>query len=585
MPYIARKGITDYEILTPDNTDEKVLFAVKELQRLFQEASGCALEAVTERSKKNAIILSVGNEGNDGFSISTQGKNYVILGNDTRGVVFGVYALCRFLFDLEFFTPDVYDITKGDIAFKEITFSSTPDIPMRALGIYPVHVASKINGIGLYPHCLRMGVEGMCEDWGLAGHTYFKVLPPQTYKEAHPDWYSTGDEGKNLCLTNEAMRKEFVAQMKEIIRSQPKCKCFMLGQEDTKTFCECENCRKAVQEADGYKSAVMLDFTNAVVKELNEWMREIDPTREVQFATFAYNATFQPPVKKIGEEYRSLYNKKLEPNLAIMIAAFAAQGSVSYFDERNRYSFDSVYFGENYASLPELIRSWQKVQNKLFMWTYHCDYYDSVPPFNDFDAIQENYRHYKDLGVYYLFEEGVYSRDIPNFNNLRVYVYSKMAWDRTLNVESLIDRFMEGYFGREAAKDMRAYFDFLRAHCRYITKELGRPMLYAKFDDFDGMAEPKYWSKEVVIKAIELHKVALEKATGVYRQRVREEVFPMYYLLLLHYADGLSKADRKEYAVFVNETVEKYGLTKGEGALEDNYKKLKEIYLRETDEK
>lgn len=553
----------------PVMASDKERFAGEELRFFFGEASGCRPETVTDAGNRPYIRLQTGDSAGDGYTIRTEANGYSITGDGGHGTVYGVYALCRTLFGLEFFTPDVWTIDrKRDVAFAEINLSEKPDIPLRAIGIYPLH--DEHAGFPLLPGALRMRVRGMADGWGLCNHSYFRILPPAEYAAAHPDWYSAGDDGKNLCLTNADMRREFTERLKRIV-ADSSAGYFMIGQQDNTTFCNCPRCTAALRKYGGSRSKLMVDFTNAVVRDLNAWLAETDPERRVVFCMFAYQQTVEPPPAAVTEEM-----PPLEQNLAVMLAPLGAAGDISYFDRRNRLPYGTTYASGAGAPVAEILRGWKRITDRLFFWAYDIDYADALVPFCGWDAVGENYENYKRFGTEYLFVEGTYSRYVPNFNHLRTYLHANMMWNTSADPEALIDRFMHGYYG-PAAGAMRIYFDALREHGRDIRRRYGRPMLYVRFDDFPDLSDKRYWPEAFLRRAADLHACALSSA-GRYAGRVSEEAVPGYYLLLLHYADRLSPSERKRMAAVVTAVAEKYGLYKGgEGIVTANLQKIKEM--------
>lgn len=551
---IARGGKSDYRILIPPGASRKERFAAEELRFFLGESAGISPEIREGEGAAPFISLSAASGGDDGFSVRTEGRNILIRGNSGNGAAYGVYALLFRLIGLEFFAPDVYRMRRGDIDFYPLDFSVSPDIPLRAAGICPVH--DETAGDPLLPSALRMGLRGMAEGWGLCNHSYFKILPPATYRDAHPDWYTA--DGKTLCLTNAEMRREFAARLKEIVAAHPSDRYFMIGQEDNADFCECPACAARRAELGGYRSALMIDFTRAVVREVNGWLERTAAGRQVIFVMFAYQQSVQPPAVLTEEGWRSVYPEKLEDNLAVMLAPLAANGGISYFDRENYISFGKSYRSEAGAYVRDLMLGWRALADKLFFWSYDVDYADTLVPYNCFDALALNYAGYKKYGVYYLFEEGAYARYIPNFNRLRVYLISRLSWRTDADAEACIDRFFGGVYGK-GAKDMRVYFDFLRDHLRRVSAV--RPAVHIRFDDYPDLGTAGYWSMEMLERALELHAAAVEACgQGRERELAEEEGFPVRYLLLSLYADRLPAARAKAMAKNVTETAKKYGI-------------------------
>ena len=559
--FFIKDGQTEYRIIVKASATERVAFAVEELTKLLEEATGCRMQTATQEEAIKTVTLSVLNKGSEGYRIYSNDENYVIEGYSEKGLIYGVYGFLRRVIGLVFYTPDAYDMKKGDIAFVALDEERIPNIPTRAIGIEPLHFEA--TDAPMTKEAFRMGVSGMADNWGLHNHSYFKILPPSVYKEKHPDWYSKGNDGIQLCLTNEEMRAEFVKRVKEIVLQHPNSKYFMLGQEDHASVCECEKCVAEMKKYDGFASMLMINFTNAVVKEVNAWLKEENISREIVFVMFAYQLTVVPPVKRDGETFTPLYDFNLEKNLAVMLAPLGARGDKSYFDEENYMAKATCYYDIFAYKTKELLLGWRAVVDKVCVWSYCIDYSDLFTPFNCWDAFEENYRWFKKINAEFVFEEGSYSKYTPNFSHLRSYVVSKLMWDSSVSMESSIDEFFVGYYGASSAPYMRAYFDFLRNHCRKISNEQGRPMMFVRFDDFSDLSAGEYWSMSTLIEAGKLHQEAVNHADEAYKQRVFEEGMPIWFILLLRYNQRLTAKDRLILAQRVIALVEKYGYSSG----------------------
>jgi len=562
--FFIKDGKTEYKLIVKAPASERVEFAVKEWTDFILEATSCQMQTAEEGYTGKAVVLTYTDKGNEGYRIYTENGNYYVEGYCEKGLIYGVYGLLRRIVGLIFYTSDVYDIQKGDIAFKELDEERIPDIPSRAIHQKPL--ASGALDAPLTKEAFRMGVSSMGDNWGICNHSYFKILPPATYKEAHPDWYSQGDGGVNLCFTNEEMRKEFVEQVKKLVLEHPKSKYFMLGHEDHVYACECENCLKKIEECNGSLSIVELEFTNKVVKDVNAWMKKENINRDVMFIMFAYTHSIIPPVKKVGDKYESLIDFELEKNIGVMMAPLFARGDKSYFDDDNNFAGVTCYYDIFDYKTKELILGWRAIVDKMFIWSYCIDYCEAMAPFNCWDALEGNYRGFKKYGMEYVFEEGMYHRIVPNFHYLRSYAVAKLMWDSSCSLENIIDEFMVGYYGKEVAPYMRKYFDYLRDHCRKISSEKGRPMLYIRFDDFSDLTMPEYWSTETVLEGMRLHEEAVAHAEGIYKERAEEEGFPMWYILLARYNHRVDEDTRLATAKKATAVIDKYNLLQpGEG--------------------
>jgi hypothetical protein len=263
-----------------------------------------------------------------------------------------------------------------------------------------------------------------------------------------------------------------------------------------------------------------------------------------------------------------------------MIAPLSATGHISYFHPHNTVSFGACKAGPDAVPLKDIFDGWHTIIKRFCIWAYCIDYTDSIIPFDHWDTLEENYKNYKEIGCEYLFEEGTYHRYIPNFNHLRCYLASRLSWKTDLNIQEEINRFMVGYFGEECAPYAHAYFDYLNSLCKKIEED-GRPMLYIKFDDYPYMSTPQYWKFPDLKEAKRLHALAVENAQGKYKERIEEEGFPVWVMLLMFYNTYYSKEERSDMAKKVIDIAVKYSLDKndGEGLQTWYFDKIKKFIL------
>ena len=75
---------------------------------------------------------------------------------------------------------------------------------------------------------------------------------------------------------------------------------------------------------------------------------------------------------------------------------------------------------------------------------------------------------------------------------LKAYLFSKLSYDTTLNLNELIERFFKGYFG-EGAEDMRKFYDGWRRFAQYQQSELGA--FQGTYTVMFDINNKKYWPK------------------------------------------------------------------------------------------
>lgn len=539
------------------NSQEK--FAAEELVYFLKEVSGAEGIIVTEdnfNSCSSELYFSVGltesfknvigfnglfdSVGEDGYRIVSKNSCIYICGGAGQGTIFGVYRYLKETFNLIIYTETVYTYDYKPLRFDPIDILEKPDLPMRALGIFPVHLEKRDPMLGNKRYCYRMRLRQMDEGWGINNHSYFRILPPNVYNEAHPDWYNKNVT--QLCLTNKSAIKEYVKNMKKVIENTPNDSLYMFGMEDTMEFCDCPKCMKIINKY-GY-AWLSLSFANKLAKELNKWLKKVHPERKVYFFTFAYNKAILPPVKKIAEgKYELLVkNVKLEDNLGVLIAPIHTSANYPLTDTRSYYALSTRYNGKERISNIDLFGGWRAIVKYLAVWTYNRNFYDYMTPCPMWVGFKENFKWFKELNAIHVFmEAGCTMRS--NFSEMKIFVCSNLMWDTSLEQDQLVRQFMKVYF-EGADEQIYEYFSYIHEHAEWMRKIYGREQIYVHFDDDPNkrLLDVRFWPKEMFFKCLDIFNNALSKdIKPEVVNRINIETIPVKFSLLRLYLKELDK--------------------------------------------
>ena len=468
--WFLKDGRSDYVIVLPEKADEYERMAAEEFNELLKAAAGTELKIVSEGEGVPARAVLVGRcektkkmgafsreTGAEGFSVRTEGETIALAG-EGRAAFFAADRFMAECFGYRYYAQnELFIEKKKDVPFYEMNIVERPDIEGRSLGFYyTYHTEVPEN----QKNTLRLGLSGNnYENWIAAGHTYFQILPKEIYFEKHPEWYSP--DGCNLCLSDDAMAEEFIRNVKKLIE-QKEGRYFMLGQEDNFSFCDCERCRKAVEKY-GSESALMMRFANRVARETGEWLKKEHPGREVKFVTFAYNKTAKPPVRWDEKEkiYRPFDKEVLAAeNLSVMVVPFGGIYNHDFFDEKYNAGVKTNFLG------------WHACCKDLSVWSYCVNFDNYMVEFNNYKTFAENYRIFVKLGVQYLFDQGPYTSPTPCFDELKIYMQSKLMWDSAQSERKLYEEFMENYY-KDIAPHAKAYLEKMLARWNEISLTYG----------------------------------------------------------------------------------------------------------------
>lgn len=266
-------------------------------------------------------------------------------------------------------------------------------------------------------------------------HTFFPLVPPEKHFAEHPEWYSlikgkrTHDHAQ-LCLTNPDLRDFVVGRVKEWLREAPDARIISVTQNDWYGACECEKC-KAVDEAEGSPSGSMLAFVNYIAEK-------IEPEfPNVAVDTFAYQYTRKPP-------------KTIQPRPNVIVRLCSIECN---FREPLDHPSNAKFLDD--------LAGWSKICQRLYIWDYTTDFRNYVNPHPNWFVLGPNVRLFQKHNVRGLFEQGAYNGWGGEFGELRAWVLAQLLWNPQLDDRALINEFLDGYYGRAAAKPIRRYLELM----------------------------------------------------------------------------------------------------------------------------
>ncbi len=480
-------GTTDYKVVVPESMQKKEIVARNELVEFIKRATGVELTVIndnglsfdpsekyisvgnTEILRSSGVTVTQSELTLDGYKIVRKGNTVIIAGPTDYGTLYGVYGFLAHEIGFEVYAEDEIKYeTYASLDMLDFDIAEAPDFEKRQVGYYEVYQNTEYRD--------RMRVEQHGHDWIYGSHSHFAIMPKATYYAAHRDWYSA--DGTQLCLTNEEMRKEFVSNLKTIIANHPDDSYILLGEEDSATFCDCDNCKAAISKY-GTESGVDMVFVNKVARDIKEWLAVTDPDRVINIGTFAYLKTIPAPVKINDKgEYEPFHPEVVaEDNVFIYFAPLHANYSYGFLDEK-----------EN-AETALSLKGWQAVCPTFCIWTYSANFYNYFANFNNWGTQALQYTQLKDVGVKVIYDMGTWDTGAPSFERLRTYLTSKLMWDTTLDTRELTDDFMNNYY-KGAAPQMKNYYNLMRSYLEIVRIENNLDATcYVNYN------QSKYWSK------------------------------------------------------------------------------------------
>lgn len=267
-------------------------------------------------------------------------------------------------------------------------------------------------------------------------HTFYALVPPDKYFATHPEWYSLingkrSHDSAQLCLTNPELRDFVVGQVKEWLREAPNASIVSVSQNDVNGGeCQCPNC-KAVDDAEGSPSGNVIAFVNYIAER-------IEPEfPNVAVDTLAYQYTRKPP-KTI----------RPRPNVIVRLCSIECNFRAPLDDPSNT------------AFLADL-EVWSKICHRLYVWDYVTDFSNYLLPHPNWFTLGPNARLFAKYGVKGVYEEGAWQGYGAEMGELRAWLLAQLLWDPQQDDRALIREFLEGYYGKAAAKPIRRYLDLM----------------------------------------------------------------------------------------------------------------------------
>ncbi|MDH4241072.1 MAG: DUF4838 domain-containing protein [Phycisphaerae bacterium] len=444
---IAEDGVAKAVIMVAPDASEPEKHAAAELAEFLQQITGGKFETtygfvsgksrilVGQKAAKLAIPnFSTKGLGSDGIVIRTIGNDLILAGGEPRGTLYAVYTFLEDHLGCRWWSSKASTIPKKPtLKVGKLNVRYVPPLEYRESFWFDAFdgdwaVRNKSNGNSERLDTKRGGKHSY---QGFV-HTFFPLIPPQTYFKDHPEWFSEIDgkrkyEHAQLCLTNEEMRKELVKNLKARLRSNPAATIASVSQNDWHGYCQCSKCA-AIDKEEGSPSGSLLHFVNAVAADIEEEFGN------VAISTLAYQYTRKPPK-----------NVKPRHNVIVRLCSIECSFSKPLSDERNQKFRDDIV-------------GWSKVCNRLYIWDYTTNFRHYVMPHPNLRVLGPNVTFFVDHNVKGVFEQGAYQSYGSEMAELRAWVLAKLLWNPKLDGEKLIDEFIEGYYGA-AGPHIKAYLN------------------------------------------------------------------------------------------------------------------------------
>jgi len=522
---LVKDGKSDYVIVVPEYKKgkfsakvEKVNYAAKLFQRDIQKVTGCLIPIVNDDTKPQKKEICIGYTRRDKSFYDKTGLVY-ILGRyyyrieDERLLIegtnndfednFDIYAVVDFLekeVGIRKFSPDCEIYPQK----KTLIIELGEDYPIVYI---PENTFRQVQSTFTrenkdFRYWLKQHLQEDMFAEGFFVHTFEKLVPRAKYFETHPEYFSLIN-GKRmhdqLCLSNEDVFKIVVERLKEEMKKQPNAKVWSVSQNDNFSYCSCPECQK-INEREEAPSGALIEFVNRVAREFH------DKT----ISTLAYQYSRKAP-KYI----------KPENNVQIMLCTIE--------EDRNKTieesSIEALKKNSNAQTFANDIKDWGKITKNIFLWDYEVDFAYSISPFPNLHVLKPNINFFMENNAFLHFQQA--NSDVGHeFAELKTYLVSKLLWNINIDQDSIINEFLEGYYGK-ASHYIRQYIDTLQYYGQASKVIL------------DIYAPPTNYSKTFLSKEkIDIYSSLFDKAEkavkddSTYLLRVRTSRLPIWFAIM-----------------------------------------------------
>jgi len=521
MKVIISNHYTEYSIAIPTAAQPVEQTAAEELKQYLYKASGAALSVVTEKDVRgNAFYIghtdyakSLGLFGKtkENWLITEKDGNVVLTGGveaNDRGIIYAVY---HFLEDIvgvrwwscwEEYVPELSELSLADDFYKE----GTPAFPYRK-------ILSCIDGMSDFFYEARNRGNVVGEE-GIAGgvyhpsikklggampmgrpqhcHTLSHFFPAEEYFEAHPEWFAWSEAlGERLsgssdhyCLTNEEFADAILNKVLSYIEEDRflaekegvELPCFysVSFPDSVGKFCECEACKKVLEESG--ESGYALRFVNKIARGVAE------KYPDVKIETLIYHMYLNPPKD----------DTLPEKNIILRLAQVYVDIIHDIHAKGNRWYL-------------QLLKQWsdicKKVGCELYIWEYMYNLFLDFPMPAAY-RLSDTFRTFHQYGVSGVFVENECTT--MDMWELVQFMLVHLAEDPYADEEELINDFMDKFYGKAGV---------------YVKEYLNELKRAATENDFSCFciiesAHFNYLDAQAVHRGMELLRKAREAVAG-----------------------------------------------------------------------
>jgi len=432
---IAGADISEFTIVTPSDANENVKFAVSELQRLIEKATGVKLPISDSDVTGHKFTFAFTEREDykfDGYNYEVKNGNVNFTGAVDRG---NMYAVWRFLENEMGWKNLIY----GD---SVLTCADIVEIP-EGTAKEEVPAFSYLN---LYGNTHKTYTNDRKTPNDVQNN--YGAMPEAHHGMHWNMWVEENFAANQICYTSEEKLEECHDNIENHIKIRlnngeeigKSLKYIDIAQADNSNYCNCSECRKVYKE-EGSNSGAMIRFANS----LSEWLNQ--DYDGLCYLVFAYAGTNIAP-------------KVTVPNKSVWITfCYDVNCSNHRVDGSNCTTYVTIANREprTNATYASWIEGWSALTKNIYVWFYELD--NTVQQYTIFNNMYYDFEYFHNLGVQGIFfqcqNHGLGIQYIAHM------VLSELNWNMAMTEDeyyALIDELLELEFG-DGWENIKRYND------------------------------------------------------------------------------------------------------------------------------
>lgn len=434
---IVAGNASPYQIVIPQQATPVEQKAAEELARFLHQMSDVSIPVVNDAAPEREQEFLIGRTNRtarllpsfdaatleaDGFTMRTAGGRIVILGGTRKGTLYGVYTLLEDHLGCRMYSATATHIPKRTtVALPPLNTTQIPFIRHRE-----VHYLDAMDRAYSDWHKVHSSGD-RDEEWGMFVHTFGRLVPAHTYFATHPEYFSLQGNRRipsgQLCLSDPGLFPVLVDSLREFMARKPEARYWSVSQNDNYNECQCEVCR-AQNVRYAASSGTLIDFVNRVAR--------VFPDKTI--STLAYQYTRSAPAGITPE-----------PNVNIMLCSIECNRSTPLATDPSS------------AAFVKDVEAWGALTRNIIMWDYVVQFRNLVSPFPNLRVLQPNIQLFVRNNIRMMFQQGC-GANVGEFGELRTYLIAKLLWNPDCNIDSVMNDFLDGYYGA-GGREIRNYID------------------------------------------------------------------------------------------------------------------------------